>query len=127
MTTVFLSYSRKDADFVRRLHEALAAHDRQTWVDWEGIPPTAEWMKEIVAAIDAASAFVFIMTPDSLASTVCTRELAHASGQNKRLIPIVRRDVEASSVPDSLARLNWIFFRDGDDFSTALQTLLAAI
>ena len=84
-------------------------------------------MKEIVAAIDEGAAFVFVMTPDSMASTICLQELAHAAGQNKRLIPIVRRDVEASSTPDSLAKLNWIFFRETDDFPKALQTLVTAI
>ena len=127
MTTAFISYSRKDADFVRRLHDALGAQDRQAWVDWEGIAPTAEWMKEIVGAIDAATAFVFVMTPDSIASQVCLRELAHAAEQNKRLIPVARRDVETSSLPDSLAKVNWIFFRDSDDFAQAVQTLVTAI
>ena len=127
MTTVFISYSRKDAAFVRRLHDALGEQDHETWVDWEGIAPTAEWMKEIVAAIDEATAFVFVMSPDSLASKVCLDELAHAVAQNKRLIPIVHRDIDVSSAGDSLAKLNWIFFREADDFSKALQTLVAAI
>ena len=35
MPAVFLSYSRRDQDFVRRLHDALAARDYEVWVDWE--------------------------------------------------------------------------------------------
>lgn len=127
MTSVFISYSRKDVDFVRRLNESLDAQERQAWVDWEGIPPTAEWMGEIVGAIDAASAFVFVMTPDSLASAVCIAELEHAVRQNKRLVPVVRREVEAASIPPALAKVNWIFCRDGDDFAGATQTLVTAI
>jgi WD40 repeat protein len=127
MTTVFISYSRKDGDFVRRLNEALEARDREAWVDWEGIPPTAEWMREIVGAIDAASAFVFVMTPDSLSSAVCVEELQHAVAQNKRLVPLLRRDVEPSSVPSALARVNWILCRDADDFTAGVQTLVTAI
>jgi len=127
MAAVFISYSRKDIAFVRRLHAALGAQGREAWVDWEGIPPTASWMKEIVTAIDSAAAFVFVMTPDSLASPVCQRELAHAVAQNKRLIPIACVDMAAASVPESLATLNWIFFRDRDDFAAALKTLLTAI
>ena len=127
MTTIFISYSRKDGDFVRRLHEALGAQDHQTWVDWEGIAPTAEWMKEITAAIDATSAFAFVMTPSSLASSVCAQELEHATAQKKRLIPILRQDIEGTSSPESLAKLNWIFFRDSDDFDKSVQTLISAI
>jgi len=33
---VFISYSRKDQEFVRRLYEALNRRDRKAWVDWGG-------------------------------------------------------------------------------------------
>jgi len=127
VSTVFISYSRKDGDFVRRLHESLSSQDHQTWVDWEDIPPTGEWMKEIVEAIDATGAFVFVITPDSVASAVCAKELEHAIQQNKRLIPILRRDIEIESSPESLAKLNWIFLRDSDDFAKSMQALVTAI
>ena len=106
MADVFISYSRKDQDFVRRLHEALAGQGRDTWVDWEGIPPTAEWMKEIHAAIEAADTFVFVLSPDSVASETCKLEVEHAAEQHKRLVPVVYRDVPANGVPEALAKLN---------------------
>ncbi len=124
---VFISYSRKDVEFVRRLHDELLACDRHAWVDWEGIPPTADWMQEIGAAINEAEAFAFVVSPDSIASPVCLRELAHAAAQNKRLIPIVWREVDAAKVPEALGKLNWIFFRATDDFPAALHTLLGAV
>ena len=34
MADVFISYAREDKVFVRRLFEALEAHDRDAWVDW---------------------------------------------------------------------------------------------
>lgn len=47
MAEIFISYSRKDRPFVRELCEALVTRERETWVDLEGIPPTAEWWREI--------------------------------------------------------------------------------
>jgi hypothetical protein len=41
MAEVFISYAREDKDFVQKLHNALAGLNRDTWVDWEGIPLTA--------------------------------------------------------------------------------------
>src|SRR5437667_253353 len=76
---VFISYSRKDKDFVRRLDEALKSRSREAWVDWEDIRPTEEWMQAIYRAIEAADTFVFVLTPDSIASVVCGREIAHAA------------------------------------------------
>ena len=49
---VFISYSRKDKEFVRRLHEALSRRDREAWVDWEDIRATEEFMQAIYGAIE---------------------------------------------------------------------------
>lgn len=127
MTDVFISYSRKDQPFVRLLSAALEARQRDAWVDWEGIPPTAEWLTEIRAAIDGADTFLFVISPDSLASKVCTMEIDHAAGHNKRLVPVVRHDASGQGVHDALAKLNWIFMREHDDFETAIGTLVEAL
>ncbi len=127
MTDIFISYAREDRAFVRRLHERLGELDRGAWVDWEDIPPTAEWMNEIYSAIEAADTFVIIISPDSLNSEVCRKEIAHAEKNNKRLIPLVCRDIDDMDVPDVLAKINWVFFRDIDDFETATNKLVDAI
>ncbi|MBV9465035.1 MAG: toll/interleukin-1 receptor domain-containing protein, partial [Solirubrobacterales bacterium] len=40
MTAVFISYSRRDQGFVKRLHDALKSRQYEVWVDWEDIPPS---------------------------------------------------------------------------------------
>ena len=107
---VFISYSRKDKSFVQKLHEALTQKQKDSWVDWEDIPLTADWWLEIQEGIEGSHTFVFVISPDSVISKVCHQEIEHAVQHNKRLIPIVCRYAE--SVPDSLSHLNWIFFRD---------------
>ena len=104
---VFLSYSREDGAFARQLFEALEARGVGAWVDWEGIPPSADWWRELCAAIESVDAFLFVMSPASLASKVCADEIDHAVRQHKRLIPVVCRDVERSvEIPESLRRIN---------------------
>jgi WD40 repeat protein len=127
MPEVFISYSRKDKNFVAQLQEALAKHQREAWLDTKDIPPTAEWLKEIYTAIEGADSFVFIISPEVLNSEVCQLELSHAVKHHKRLIPVVRRDVNPREVPDILARLHWIFCREKDDFNDAFQALLSAM
>jgi WD40 repeat protein len=124
---VFISYSRKDKDFVRRIDEELKRRDREAWVDWEGIPPGDKWEKTIYGAIEATHTFIFVLTPDSIASEICGKEIAHAAANNKRLVPIVHRDVAAETVPKSLGELNWIFFRGSDDFEEATDKLISAL
>ncbi len=127
MSDAFISYARQDQDFVRRLYTALHAQNRDIWVDWQGIPPTVAWLQEVFAAIEASDTFIFVLSPDSIASHVCGLELAHALEKHKRIIPVVYRQVEPGDVHPSLAALNWIFFRDTDDFDHAMQKLLEAL
>jgi TIR domain len=56
MAEVFISYSRKDKPLVTSIHGALKGLGRDTWVDWEGIPPTTEWLAEIRSAIESCEA-----------------------------------------------------------------------
>src|SRR5262249_11819154 len=124
---VFISYSRKDKEFVRRLDEELKRRDREAWVDWEGIPPGDTWEKTIYGAIESTHTFIFVLTPDSIASEVCGREIAHAVANNKRLVPIVHREVVADTVPKSLGELNWIFFKDSDELNERADKLMSAL
>jgi WD40 repeat protein len=123
----FISYSRKDSDVVRALHGALKANDRESWVDWQGIPATAEWRREICSAIEGSDTFIFVISPESVASDICKDEVAHAVKNNKRLVPILRREVNDNAVPHPLGALHWILLREGDDFDHAFRLLLAAL
>ena len=100
MAQVFISYSRKDKDFVRKLGDALSAQRREAWVDWKDIPLTAEWQREIFTNIEAADNFLFIISPESAASANCRKEIDHAVANNKRMIPILYR-----SAPDDACSL----------------------
>jgi WD40 repeat protein len=122
MNEVFISYSRKDKTFVKKLDTALRAVERDPWVDWEDIPLTADWWSEIQAGIEGADTFVFVISPDSAASEVCGQELDHATLHNKRIVPIVYRDTD--NPPSKVTHLNWIFCRETDHFESAFESLL---
>jgi hypothetical protein len=98
MTKVFISYSRKDKVFAGKLTEALEKSELETWIDWEDIPPTADWMDQIHKGIEQTDAFLFLLSPDSVSSKVCGQEVDHAVQNGKRLIPIVVRDVDPNNV-----------------------------
>ncbi|MDE3088286.1 MAG: TIR domain-containing protein [Chloroflexota bacterium] len=127
MSDVFISYSRKDIAFARILFKALKAKNLNTWIDWEGIPPSADWLAEVYREIEAADTFVFLVSQTSIVSEICHLEIAHAIKNHKRLIPIVLHDVDPKALPPAVASLNWIFFRDQDDFQQAFDKLLQAV
>jgi CHASE2 domain-containing sensor protein len=124
---VFISYSRKDKEFVQSLYAAFVELQRNTWVDWEDIMPTENWWQAIEKGIESANNFVFILSPDSVASAVCSREVDHAVRHNKRLIPVVYRDVDAGAVHPALGAHNWLFMKQGEEFAAGFLRLIAAI
>ncbi len=156
MGDVFISYSRLNKTFVLSFAEALKAAGCDLWVDWQAIPPTADWWAEICAGIEGANNTILVISPEYLASPVCHLELAHARESGKRLIPIVLTPATDSAmyaalearVLDSnllalfaernltevarqnwlaLARLNWIFFTDPATFAARIATVKDAL
>ncbi|MCI0713258.1 MAG: toll/interleukin-1 receptor domain-containing protein [Chloroflexi bacterium] len=143
MSDVFISYSRKDTDFVRKLFDALQGTGRDAWVDWEGIPYSVDWWQEICRGIDGAETFVFVISPDSMSSMICNQEVAYARQNNKRLIPILHREVDENAARQawrgqewaataeenwiSVKHLNWLFLRDGDSFDGVFRDLIATV
>jgi hypothetical protein len=116
-TDVFISYSRKDSEFVKRLHESLIQFNQDVWIDWEDIPLSAEWEDEIKKAIEGASTFICIISPDFVLSQICQREVEYANKSNKRIIPILHREVNDSLLSNSItSKINWIFFRETVNF-----------
>ena len=80
--SLMISYSRKDKVFVKQLYDSLLAQGfspDDIWVDWEGIPLSADWMAEIAKGIQSSNAFIFVISPDSVASEVCAEELEIAA------------------------------------------------
>jgi predicted chitinase len=131
MTDVFISYSRKDKDFVSTLYAAFERSQKNIWVDWNNIPLTSDWWAEIEKGIEAADTFVFVISPDSIASEVCTKEIDHAVLHNKRLFPIVRRDATNFEVGNDahkkIQQHNWLMFREEDDFEKSFKMLTETI
>lgn len=127
MNDIFISYARADQGFVRELYAMLRDANRDPWVDWEGIPPSAQWLQEVYDAIEAADTFVFVLSPHSLASRVCMLEVNHAQQFKKRIIPVVYQDVSSDQVPTVLREINWVYFRASDDREDAFTKLEFAL
>lgn len=126
--STFISYSRKDKEFVKKLNDALDATGIQAWVDWEGIELASDWMQRITNAIQTHDAFIFVISPDSLASKVCADELELGIKLHKKLIPILYREPEkGQAMHEKLAATNWVYLRDKDNFEETIPNLVEAI
>lgn len=128
-TRVFISYSRKNKRFARRLNDALDSSGLAAWVDWEGIAVASQWRNEIAEAVQASDAFIFIMSPDSIASKVCNEELEMGIKHNKKIIPVLYRSpLKKQTVHSVLSTTNRLYMRPGkDDFKAAIASLIDTI
>jgi len=127
MARIFVSYSRKNIDFCKQLTDELQKRDLDFWVDWEGIPPTVDWLKEIEKGVEEADTFLAIVSTDWISSRNCIIELEYAVKNGKRLIPVVPHDIVWNDVPSKLSHLNFIFFTEKFDFNLQLDKLFTAL
>lgn len=113
MSDVFISYSRKDIAFARLIRESLQQSQIDTWIDWERIPVGEKWWTEICEAIENANVFMFIISKNSIGSSVCKDEINHALKNNKRIIPIIVDNLKPEAIKEfapDLPQFNWIIF-----------------
>ena len=94
------------------------------WLDLDSIPPTPEWLDRILHGIESADSFIFVISPDSVASEVCVAvELAHAVTCGKRIVPIRARETPRDAIPPPVSARQWIDFADGSSRPEALGQL----
>lgn len=127
MASLYINYSRKDIEFARRLTAEFPKYNLDFWVDWEGIPPTVDWWKEIERGIEEADCMLFLVSPDSVKSKICLQEIDVAVKNGKRIVPIAIREIMIEEAPRAIMHLNWIFFREGDDFNAAMEKVIRAV
>jgi hypothetical protein len=60
MGDVFISCSPKDKEAARTLAEACENQGLEVWIDWKGIEPTGDWLKEVEKGIEGADTFLFL-------------------------------------------------------------------
>ena len=127
MPDVFVSYSRRDSEFVGRLAGSVSARGKEVWVDTEGIADAEVFPEAIKRAIEGSDAFLFVITPSAVQSTYCENEVEYARDLNKRIVPLLRDAVPDAQLPAEIRDRNWIPFTDDAEFDIGLARLLSAL
>jgi len=114
---VFISYSRVDSDFVRKLNDGLQVQGKTTWFDQESIASGVNLQQESYGGIERSNNYLFIISPSSVVSPQCLEQLEYALKLNKRIVTVLFQAVEPSDLPAALASLKSIDFgRNNGDF-----------
>lgn len=123
---VFLSYSRIDQPFAIWLREELERLGVEVFRDVDDTLPGELWWQRLQDLIARADAVVFVLSPNSVQSSVCGDEVVHAQKLNKRIFPIAIDDIDWAVVPEGLSRVHSVSFTDTDARPTAVSQLYEA-
>jgi len=128
MEKVFISYSRKDIDFARKLAGDLEKAGYDVWWDITDLEGGDVWIRKIYQAIKTSQYFIVVLTKASIESNWVTEEYAEALNllrkrQIKKIVPLM---LEQCEPPFGLTTTNYINFIDGeyaDNFHKVLDSL----
>lgn len=123
MSQIFISYSRKDISFVRKLAGDLEKAGYSVWWDVSGLRGGDDWVRVIPAAIQASDIFIVVLSPNAAVSQWVEKEYTQALHLRRKIIPIMLKE---SDVPFGLNNINYIDFTC-DDYGVNLNKLLNAL
>lgn len=122
---VFISYSRRDREFVARLTQDLQTNGVEVWLDTAEIVAGTNWQQEITNGLMRAEVLLYVASQNSVQSAWVERELEEFFAMDKRVIPLVLDDAGAENLPNFLQKFQWVDFRA--NYDQALQKLLVAL
>lgn len=149
----FISYGRADSKaFAVALNQRLTEIGLNVWFDFENIPLGVDYQNQIDDGIEHAHNFLFVISPHSVNSPYCLKEIELAIAHKKRIIPLLHVEKISyetwqkrfphgaendwqtymskglhdsySNMHPTISKINWIYCREGlDDFESALTAL----
>ena len=119
---LFVSYARVDKPYCVRIIETLHAHD--VWYD-QRLYAGQDWWKEILRRLDWCEVFVYLLSPDSVASLYCRRELEIALRLKRDIIPVL---INGDTVlPENMKEWQYVDLRDSLTVENVSQLLNAVL
>ncbi|NTU56684.1 MAG: toll/interleukin-1 receptor domain-containing protein, partial [Anaerolineales bacterium] len=127
---IFISYSRRDQEFVTRLASDLNAQVAGVWFDQSAIQPGEKWHDEIMEGIRDCKAFVLVLSPDAVESKYVREELNKALELGKTIFPVIYRPAKWSGEFEAVVRdIQTLDLRSGsytDSFHKLVDGLIEA-
>ena len=128
---VFISYSRKDINMVKRIYEWLEKAGVMCWLDVDGMYSGVSFKKVIVDAIKQSKVLLFMSSENSNLSRNVISEVSLAMEYGKKIIP-VRLDMSpySESIEYDLVNHDYVIFdksRAEDSFKDMLKRIVSTL
>jgi hypothetical protein len=89
LSHIFISYSKRDKDYARKLVNKLRDEGFDVWIDDRRLRSSEDWWSSIVLAIWNCDAFIALLSPASDSSRWVQREVTLADGRGKPIFPLL--------------------------------------
>lgn len=122
---VFLSYSHKDMQIMRRVRDDLRAAGLTVWNDENLTPGTPSWKNAIEKAIENTGCLVVILSPDAKESEWIERELDYARACRVPILPVLAAGDERNAIPFELINVQRVDIRT--DHEAGIRHLMATV
>ena len=114
MSTIFLSYSRKNEATVGDLIRDLELLGHEVWRDRKLVGGQS-WWEGILQQVHDCDLFVFALTPESLETQACRSEYEYARALEKHVLPVLLSDgVSLNLLPYDLTLIQYVDYRKRD-------------
>lgn len=90
---LFISYSRRDAEYAMQLRKYMTNNGFNVWID-DAIEHGDDWFQQINEAIESSAAVLVIMTPESEKSEWVHKEILLAKRYQKPIFPLLLEGAE---------------------------------
>lgn len=100
---IFLSYAWQDREQAKSVYLALRDQGHRVFFDRADLPAGDEYHNRIREAIEGASLFIFLISPQALdAESYTLTELEIAESKRIKLLPVMLVEIDVAKVPASL-------------------------
>ena len=129
MPSVFLSHTRADKAFARKLGNDLLRNGLRVWIDEAEIKVGESLIGKISEGINSADYLAVILSPDSVRSEWVTREVEIAltqeiNGRRMKVLPLLFRQCE---VPAFLLAKLFVDFTKEEAYGASLEALVRSL
>jgi hypothetical protein len=127
---IFISYSRRDQEFVTRLASDLDVQVAGVWFDQSTIQLGQKWHDEIMEGIRECKAFIVVLSPDAMESRYVREEVNKALELGKTIFPVIYRPADWTGEFETLVKeVQTLDLRSGsytDNFQKLVDGLIEA-
>ena len=130
MTQVFISYSQTDKAIKDSVYWRLLQAGITVWTDTVDIQSGEDFEVAIQRGIEQADSVIYLISAASIQSDYCQKEIEVALKLNKRILPMLVEEIDASLIAETLRKIQFINLADNtaaidleEDVSKLLRTL----